>query len=83
MNSHIEEIFAGGVASLAYAFAHCTGMKFEMLNANVMHVPFSMADKLTNVAFGVATAVIAYFAVYLIKRFITHEEIKTTKKKGK
>ena len=74
MNSHFEETFASVVGMAAYVFAHITGMKFEILQANVVQVPFNITDKLINVAFGVLTAIIAYFAVYLIKKYITHEE---------
>ena len=74
MNSHFEEMFASVVGITAYIFAHITGMKFAILDANVVQVPFSINDKLINVAFGVLTAIIAYFAVYLIKKYITHEK---------
>ena len=73
MNSHLEEIFASAVGVCAYLFAHFTGMKFEYLQANIVVQPFNFTDKLINCLFGVVTAIVAYFAVYLIKKYITHE----------
>ena len=74
MDNHIEEAFASIVGLSAYLFAHFTGMKFELLQSNIVQTPFCLTDKLINVAFGVMTAIVAYFAVYFIKRFITHEK---------
>ena len=73
MDSHIEEMFGATIATLAYVFAHYTGMKFELLQSHVAVQPFNLTDKCINVLFGVITAIIAYFAVYAIKKYITHE----------
>jgi hypothetical protein len=71
MNSHLEETFASVVGVCAYIFVHFTGMKFAYLQ--VYAQPINITDKLINVCFGVVTAIIAYFAVYFIKKYITHE----------
>lgn len=78
MHNHIEETFASVVGFFAYIFAHYTGLNYML---QVSAQPVNLTDKFVNVLFGVATAIIAYFAVYGIKKFITHEEIKTTNKK--
>lgn len=79
MNSHIEETFASIIGLSAYIFAHFTGIRFEYLQVQAQ--PVDLIDKCLNVLFGVITAVVAYFAVYGIKKFITHEGIKTNKNK--
>ena len=72
MNSHLEETFASAVGVCAYIYVHFTGMKFEYLQVHAQ--PINITDKLINCLFGVVTAIVAYFAVYFIKRFITHEK---------
>ena len=73
-NNHLEEVFSTAMGVCAYVFAHFTGMKFALLDAHVVAQPFSLSDKCINVLFGVLTSIIAYFAVYLIKKYITHEK---------
>jgi hypothetical protein len=41
--------------------------------------PFDFANKFMNMMFAVLTACVAYLAVYLVKKYVTHEI--TTKKK--
>lgn len=73
-----DELAAGFIGFFAYMMQHFCGFKILQATPTLIE-PFDFANKFMNMMFAVLTACVAYLAVYLVKKYVTHET--TTKKK--
>lgn len=71
MENNFGETFGAVVAITTNIVLHTFNVK--LIDANVLHTGLDLGNKIINMVLSVATACVAYFAVYLIKKHITKE----------
>lgn len=71
MDNHMEEFICSIIGFVAYMKMHILGV--QLVEVNVLHTGYDLGNKLVNMSIAVATACIAYLAVWLLKKFVTHE----------
>lgn len=82
MHNHITESVGSVIGLLGYCIYQIFNtLGFNLLQVNMMETGYDLANKFIGMGFGVTTALFSYFLIYLAKRYITKEEIKTRKNK--
>ncbi len=78
MNNHLDESAGAITGVTVWIITHI--WSFPMLQIHDNPIASELLISSIRLIFGVATAVICYSAIHWIKKNVTHEEIKSSKK---
>lgn len=81
MQSHLTETAGGVIGLLGYCVYQIgISLGFNVVQIDILNTGYDIINKFIGMGFGIATALLSYFVIYLAKKFVT-KEIKSTKKK--